>query len=277
MQADALPRAADAHVGCIGTRQMARKEQAEKLLRKGLYPSQIASEMGVSAGTVIQYLRTRVGEGALRLSDIYFAFPAEKRNVLRQALVQEPKRGYIDYRGLQEHGVAREDADLFKSLQRGRVFAGDMYEYISDIEMTIHQMVRHTLESQFGGQENGWWRQGISEDIRRKCATRREEDAEPCDSPFAYTDMIDLSKIILKNWGLFQNNVPQAYGINRKVLETDFVRLNTIRNSVMHPVKQRDWSEDDFQFVKNVRERFLTHGSTQQPARGDAEDRAPQP
>lgn len=44
------------------------KEQAEKLLRSGLYPSQIASEMGVSVSTVIQYLRTRVGEGALRLS-----------------------------------------------------------------------------------------------------------------------------------------------------------------------------------------------------------------
>lgn len=107
--------------------------------------------------------------------------------------------------------------------------------------------------------------------------TRREEDAQPCDSPFAYTDLIDLSKIISKNWGLFQDRLPGDYGVNRKVLETDFVRLSTIRNAVMHPVKERDWSEDDFQFVKEVRERFLRDEATQQAGGGDAEDRAPQP
>jgi len=233
--------------------------------------------MHVSVSTVIQYLRTRVGEGALRLSDIYVSFPTEKRIVLQQALERASRRGYTDSQSLEQNGLTREEAGLFKSLQLRRVLAGDMYEYISDIETTVHQMVRQTLESNFGDQESGWWRQGIPEDIRKKCATRREEDAQPCDSPFAYTDLIDLSKIISKNWGLFQDRLPRDYSINRKVFETEFVRLNTIRNSVMHPVKKRNWSEDDFQCVKDSRERFLRDEATQQPAGGDAEDRAPQP
>lgn len=241
---------------------MASKNEAERLLRSGLYPSQIASEMGISVGSVIQYLQTRVGEGVLRLSDIYLSFPVDKRSFLQKALYEARTTGYVDSRSLQQNGITKEEADLFKKLQQRRVFAGDIYEYICDIEMKLHQLIKQELCSKFGDQEEGWWRQGISENIRTKCATRREQDDPPYGSPFAYTDLIDLSKIISDNWRLFQDHLPHDYCVNRKVLEADFVRLNKIRNAVMHPVKERDWSEDDFQFVKNVLDRFLKGAAT---------------
>ena len=58
---------------------MARKNEAEQLLRQGLCPSEIAGRMGISVKSVVQYLRTQVGEGSLRLSDLYFSWPPEKR------------------------------------------------------------------------------------------------------------------------------------------------------------------------------------------------------
>jgi hypothetical protein len=70
--------------------------------------------------------------------------------------------------------------------------------------------------------------------------------------------MIDLSKIISKNWGLFQNLLPRNYAANHKELESDFARLNRIRNDVMHPVKNKKYSKDDIQFVKNVLDGFLS-------------------
>ena len=47
------------------------------------------------------------------------------------------------------------------------------------------------------------------------------------------------------------------YAENRKGdIERDFRKLNKIRNAVMHPIKDRKWSEDDFEFVKSRRDLF---------------------
>lgn len=103
-----------------------------------------------------------------------------------------------------------------------------MYEYISDTEIALHELVRLTLGAEFGTHEAGWWRGGISREIREKCAARREQDDEPSDSPFSYTDLIDLSKIIMRNWKLFQSLLPNEYRADRKALESDLNRLNRL-------------------------------------------------
>lgn len=235
---------------------MARKHEAEQHLRDGLSPSDIASRMGITVSSVIQYLRTRVGEGALRFSDIYFAIPADKRDLLQMALAQRDEQGSIPQHEMQSKNLTREELDLFDSLRTHRVFAGDMYEYISDVELTLHSWVRRTLENEFGAGELEWWRNGIPSGIRSKCAARREEDEDPSDEVFAYTDLIDLAKIVNKHWELFRGMLPKEYSQNRKHLDRDFARLNRIRNAVMHPVKQRKWSEDDFQFVRTFRSKL---------------------
>lgn len=77
---------------------MARKHEAERLLRNGRGPAEIAKEMGVSLATVIQYLRVQVGEGTLRFSDIYFAIPADKREQLQLVDERKASTGYVDTR-----------------------------------------------------------------------------------------------------------------------------------------------------------------------------------
>lgn len=234
---------------------MARTREAEQLLRQGLHPSAIAQRMGISTKSVIQYLRTRVGEGSLRLSDLYFSWPPEKRGVLQQAA---DSKGFPDYGLLSPHGLDRDDLILFQSLRRSNVFYGDMYEFVSGVEKSIHQLVRARLEHEFGTDESGWWRKGVPKNIRVRCAERYEEDDEPAPEPYAYTSFIDLGKIIADNWNLFTSHLPERYRVNRKRLEADLTRLNRIRNSVMHPIKGKKWSEDDFEFVRLLVSQFST-------------------
>jgi len=231
---------------------MARKNEAEELLRQGSYPSEIAAHMGVSVKTVIQYLCTRVGEGSIRLSDLYFSWPPEKREVLQRA-----SRGkYPDDHLLSSNGLCREELELFASLRGRRVFSGDLYEYISEAEIAVHSLVRTILESKFGTEETGWWRKGIPRNIRVECVSRREDEDEPCKEPYAYTTLIDLSTIISENWSLFQGVVPKQYSASRKQLQVDFRRLNQIRNAVMHPIKELTWSENDFELVRKMATQF---------------------
>jgi hypothetical protein len=236
---------------------MARKNEAEQLLRQGLCPSEIAGRMGISVKSVIQYLRTQVGEGSLRLSDLYFSWSPTKREILQNASFGE----YTD-RLLTANGLCRDELYLFLSVSGPYVFVGDLYEYVSMAEVGIHRLVRVRLEHEFGPDENGWWRKGIPSSIRVKCVSRREEDDDPCEEPYAYTTLIDLGGVISKNWGLFEAEVPKDYRANRKQLESDLVRLNKIRNSVMHPVKERKWSEDDFVFARRMCASFGTAGAS---------------
>ncbi len=215
--------------------------------------------MNVSASTVIQYLRLRVGEGALRLSDIYFAYPQEKRAVLQEGFALATTN-FLEATFLHDRGLTSDDLHLFEFLGRPRVFDGDLYEYVSQLERAFHDLVRETLETEFGEEEAGWWRQGVQKEIRAKCVTRREHDDEPCE-PFAYTDLIDLSEVISNNWKLFQARVPKVFS-DRRSLGSALRRLNAIRNAVMHPVKRRKWTEDDFHFVRSLRDRFESGDAT---------------
>src|SRR5688500_10319877 len=109
---------------------MASKHEAEKLLRSGLVPSEIATRMGISTGSVIQYLHTRIGEGALRLSEIYFCLPAERRDSLHKISNDIKKKKVLDSEFLQS--LTQEDYEFYKPIRRRSAFAGDIYEHISE-------------------------------------------------------------------------------------------------------------------------------------------------
>ena len=235
---------------------MARKEEAETLIRSGLTPSEAAKQMAVSVATVVQYLRLRVGEGELRFSEIYFHLPLEKRQVVEMEMKGHNPTMTLDKSIKLNFCITPDDIRFYKSLRTRSTFAGDLYEYVSEVEIALHDLVSRVLRQAFGEEESGYWRKGVPVAIRKKCQERREGDEEPCDFPLQYTTLIELSQIIGENWTLFQQLLPTEYRSNRKVLTTEFARLNWIRNAVMHPVKRRRWSESDFQFAAKLHEAF---------------------
>lgn len=213
---------------------MGRVEQTVGYLSQGRDPVQIAGILQISLGSVLSYLNRAVGEGMLRRSDIYFSFPPEMRAHYSREL-----QAYSD----------------------ARAALGDMYDDVRRIEVSLHNKVRSTLVTEYGDGEIAWWRQGVPELVRVKCHERREKDPDdPCD-PYCYTDLLDLGKIIEGRWDLFKDQLPRQYANNKKLLLQHLVRLNLIRNKVMHPVRGIVPCEDDFDFVRQL-ERDVAWPST---------------
>ena len=223
------------------------KQEAEGLMRQGLYASQIARHMQVSEESVVAYLRLRVGEGFLRLSDLFFSYSTEKRKILKDAAT---KLGDEQRQLLQDHDLSLQDLQLFRSLKNSQTFAGDLYEYISTIEVAIHRLIEVELKKKFGLDElTGWWRMGIPENIRTKCVTRREADSDPSE-PYTYTELIDLNELVNRN--RLQDALPAHYRKNPNDFQKHMKELHRIRNTVMHPVKRRIWSKEDFALVRDM-------------------------
>ena len=85
---------------------MARKHEAGRYLLDGLTPQEISGRMGVSLGSVRQYLCTLVGEGELLRSDIAF-------NIAERRLIEEPdprgsKQGFLREVPIKAKGTASE-------------------------------------------------------------------------------------------------------------------------------------------------------------------------
>lgn len=199
-----------------------RKDEAAEFLKGGNTPSEIARRMAISTGTVVQYLRTKAGEGALRLSDIYFVFSPAKRDAFKQASKMQDTPIPMVRSFLAQNGLSLEELELYREINRRTTFAGDLYEYISETELALHDMVATTLKQTYGDNENGYWRRGVPVSIRTKCQERRESDDEPCDLPFHYTDLLDLYEIIAKNWQLFSGQIATRVQKQQKYLESRF-------------------------------------------------------
>jgi hypothetical protein len=125
-----------------------------------------------------------------------------------------------------------------------------MYEIVSELEIKIHELVRSRLIKEYGLEK--YVREGVPIEVRKKCAISQQEDENPVDDLFAYTTLIQLWIVIDKKWNLFEPIIPSNYSNKKPELRKDMIRLNGIRNRVMHPVKNNKWKEDDFVFVRGL-------------------------
>lgn len=242
---------------------MALRHQATKLLRGGHGLEQISAQLRLPIDKVIQDLRLQVGEGDIKLSEIFFAILPEKRRLLELTIELNGTSSPAQLQKLPElQGFTWHEIDLYCRLRDPRVFRGDLYEYLADTEVALHQIVKTALVDEFGPEENEWWRKGVSGDIRKACAQIREDDCEPADDNFAYTTLIQLAKIIDRNWNLFRSQLPSELAQDKKQLLREFSRLNSLRNAVMHPVKGKTWGRDDFEFVWKWHRHFATAQAT---------------
>jgi hypothetical protein len=233
---------------------MAKKHDAVHFLKAGLSLPEISARLDISISSVVQYLYTQVGEGAIKRSDILFSIPADERTRIENTI--KMLNGSTDLhelrRAITETGYAlrQEILQTYLYLRDARVSMGDMYEYICQIEVAMHAFIKDVLRDKFGPDENGWWRQGIPVKIRSACAAVREEDPEPAEDSYCYTNFIHLQEILNKQWAIFSQRLPDAVVKEKSKLLSNLGRLNRIRNSIMHPVKQLTITEDDFLFVR---------------------------
>ena len=203
------------------------------------------------------------GEGLIRRSDILFSIPSDLRVKFESFINNNKFEGGDQLYRLAQRPRNNLDAELlllYYELRDVRVAFGDMYEMLRETEIALHALISDTLNQAYGPED--WWRRGIPEGIRKQCAASREGDPEPARHAYFYTTLIHLQEILDKQWVLFANALPKQATQSKKRLLTELVRLNHIRNSVMHPVKDVLLTEEDFSFVRDFAAK-LRHDNTQ--------------
>lgn len=229
---------------------MGKREEAVTLLRGGLTPGQIRQRQNVTLETILGYLDQMVGAGAIRRSDILFSIPATTRHSVFAAANESGKDLISLYSQLRQVGIDSDDIDVVLRYKDERYALGDMYEDVRSIEIGLHLLIRRCLEDEYGMGDQGWWRNGVPLPTRQKCVSRREEDEDPIADAYGYTDLVDLRAILDKEWTVISKRLPGKAASDRKKLSNSIVRLNQIRKLVMHPVRGGCPSEDDFDFLR---------------------------
>ncbi len=232
---------------------MPRKDEAVELLRQGLPPSEIAHRMSTSTAAVMHYLCLKIGEGDLRRSDLAFAIPHDVRVAIENAIQNTGSlNSTVIARELNRQGVVanRVDVGVYINFRRARVVLGDMYELVRAVEVRLHAFVKQAFIAEYG--EEQWWRSGVPDNIRAECAALLEKDPEPAEEPYSYTHLINLREILDKRWPVLSKYMPSHLLNRKKDLLERLLRLNRIRNAVMHPVRNTVLSEDEFEFVRDL-------------------------
>lgn len=122
------------------------------------------------------------------------------------------------------------------------------YGLIANIEKRLHGFIKDTLKQELGDSEKEWWVKGIPLKIRQKCVNRREEDGLN-DDHYNYTDITDLMQILDNNWGLF---LPRFKGVDKRDFLNSLNTLNTIRRTIMHPIRGISGQIQDIKFLEKL-------------------------
>jgi hypothetical protein len=107
-----------------------------------------------------------------------------------------------------------------------------VYVAIAAFENTVREFVAKRLLEIEGAD---WWTKVVSEKIRTKADTRKEEESKirwhtpRGDEPINYTEFGDLASIIGQNWPHFENHL-QSQDWVRQIIST----LERSRNVIMH-------------------------------------------
>ena len=189
---------------------------------------------------------------ALKVVGESISEPSVRRtiNTLADAMYRAVREAEQIRRALEDERIAR----LVEEKQSAASPDVQAYVHTTELEKSLHKLVRLTLMESFGEDEHGWWAMGIPLQIRKNCATRREEDSLR-EEAYVYTDLIDLKEIIDKKWRVFE---PEFQLIRQHIktksdLLDSIVLLNDIRRRVMHPTRMNIASEE-LSFLSSFRD-----------------------
>ena len=236
---------------------MGRPRVCADMIRKGNTPSEIAQRLGISPGSVIQYLYTAVGQRLILFSDIVFSIPPEARSAIDRVIVESATDDpNLVAREVQAREIDVDPDDLTFYLRLRREVIGDLYFFMTDLEKSLHSLIEGILRREYGQEEGEWWRRGIPEKVRIECVERRERAVDPSDGPYCYTDFIHLKLILEDGWPLFSKYLPKDAANDKRALVKELIDANAIRNKVMHPVRGNTPNDEDFKFIVQLHSRL---------------------
>ena len=139
--------------------------------------------------------------------------------------------GYFDADVAQALSIELLDDDLVAEAKQ----MAAVYTAVAAFENSARELVRNTLIGDF---EDNWWSSGVSEKIRKKAESRREEESKNRwhtprgDNPMNYAELGDLVNIIRQNEETFEPFVPSVEWV-----KSIFDVIERSRNVIMHSGK----------------------------------------
>lgn len=112
---------------------------------------------------------------------------------------------------------------------RDKVDVDSIQSLCTSIERRLLEHVTKSLKGEYGDEE--WWFK-VPVETRKEAAARREEETQP--SPIEhYLKLIDIRKIALANWALFQDSLGMGDGNKEKRTQWT-ADLNEVRRRASH-------------------------------------------
>jgi len=235
----------------MAIKKITRREEVISLFKKGYSPKEIAQKIDrIRFERVMDFLYMEVGNGNLKKSDIWFSINHNMREMIEKCRSDDEvsiEEGFSEFFQIYESN--KEEFKLYIKLEKARAAHGDMYELISEIELLLHRAIKNILIKTYGIAETEWWEKGIPLNIRQQCFGHRNNDDEPSKDPYCYITFINLKDIFDKQWIIFTDLLPDDLSIDRKGFLRNLIKINNIRNLVMHPSKGYDFKPKDFDFI----------------------------
>lgn len=234
-----------------------------------LSPAGIAKRLQISTADAINCLFISIGKGVISKSDLFFLLddkykdcrnhlvgfmnlPPQKLRSRLRAVMATNRNDLLNF---------PDDCDIFElelyvSYLKRPVYVDDMFFFLTELERMLHSKTECVLKQEFGDKESEWWKRGVPQAVRLNCSQARESDDESVDHPYHFTTFIHLKKIMDSNWRLFSQKLPKSITADKNVFLKDIGRLNTIRNQVMHPVRNKPPTKEDFEFVREMHKKL---------------------
>ena len=126
-------------------------------------------------------------------------------------------------------------------------------QLVTEIEDTIREVTLTVLKTKYGGDESGWWREGVPQTVRSSAASRSEMSVEGGEAD-KYMDLLDYKKIAeqSKVWRDFERHWTIDRSLRSKSDKLQWMdRLSTIRNRLSHSGR-RHVTDDEVAFLEGV-------------------------
>lgn len=267
---------------------MSRVQEVSQLLKDGQNLLEIKSSFSLTLYSILDYLRRAVGNGYISRADIFFAIPRRHRalfylyqtydgtpiytvikshaanvaapglSAIIQQQVEDVSRNLADTYNVSLAELPWKDWDselysAYLEFSNIEYLRSDLYWEIATLEVTFNRFLRDVLIKTYGEGDDGWWRKGIKTDLRAELVSIREKDDEPAADAFCYLTFINIKEILKKpNWEIFTRYFSKEIGKNQEKYLKSLTRINSIRNQVMHPIKNGKHTYSDFELVRNT-------------------------
>jgi DGQHR domain-containing protein len=162
------------------------------------------------------------------------------------------RKAYRSLRGVQGHTNIRrmceidlhdsfaeyDPPDLREQIDANRAGTREKaYPIVTRIEDRLYQHVTGILKARFGETDDAWWWQ-VPEDVRKRTTQNWDSDQGAKGGRENYLTLLDLRKIIIKNWDLFGWRLGVGKGGKKDDLTHWVEEVNDVRQIVAHAVKQ---------------------------------------